>query len=133
MRTALLIAALIFSDLLFAQNNSYVPDPAWKAPASAAVARNPLTGVPDALHHGHDLFNKQCAVCHGQEGQGKDDAPNLHLPAVQRQTDGTLFWKISEGHSEKGMPAFKTLSDTDRWCLVSYLRMFKPCKKAMNH
>lgn len=133
MRFALLIMALIATAILFAESQNYVPDPSWKAPPSAAQARNPLTGVPDALHHGHDLFNTKCAVCHGKEGEGENDAPNLHLAVVQRQSDGTLFWKITEGNPHKGMPAFKEMSDTDRWSLVSYLRMFKTGKKSMSH
>ncbi len=128
MRSALPLTLFMLAAALFAQNANYTPDPAWKAPATAAQARNPLAGVPDALHHGHDLFKAQCAVCHGAEGQGTSDAPSFHLAAVQRQTDGALFWKITNGNPEKGMPTFTSLSDTDRWSLVSYLRMFKAKK-----
>jgi mono/diheme cytochrome c family protein len=136
MRTALLITAIIFAISAFTQNMNYVPDPAWKAPSKAAEKRNPLTGVPDALHHGHDLFEAQCSMCHGSDGRGLANAANFHMPAVQRQTDGTLFWKMTNGNPEKGMPSFRSLSDTDRWSLVCYLRMFKAGKtgkKAMTH
>jgi mono/diheme cytochrome c family protein len=128
MRTALLLSALMFALFLFAQNMNYVPDPTWKAPAAAAKARNPFTGVPDALHRGHDLFEIRCSMCHGSDGQGLANAANFHMPAVQRQTDGTLFWKITNGNLAKGMPSFRELSDTDRWSLVCYLRMFKTKK-----
>lgn len=132
MRTAIrpVIVFLALTTLTSAQNNSYVPDPAWKAPAKAAGTRNPLNGVPDALHKGHDIFEAQCSMCHGSDGQGLNTAANFHDATVQRESDGALFWKITNGHPEKGMPSFKALSDTDRWSLVSYLRTFKATKAA---
>ena len=43
---------------------------------------------------------------------------------VQNQTDGELFWKISEGR--KPMPLAKiTLTDDQRWDVINYVRTFK--------
>ncbi len=131
MRSSLLFLAFVsvFELLLFGQNNNYVPDPAWKAPLKASEARNPLKDSPEALRKGHNLYEEQCSLCHGGDGQGLNNAANFHVAAVQRQSDGTFFWKITNGNPDKGMPAFKTLSDKDRWSLVAYLRTFKTNKK----
>ena len=129
MRIALLITILLFAVLLLAQNNSYVPDPHWKAPAKAAEARNPLKGASEAVQHGRELFASQCSMCHGSDGQGLANAADFHLRSVRAQSDGSLFWKITNGNQQKGMPAFSGLDDHDRWSLVSYLRTFKPKKK----
>ncbi len=129
MRTALLIAAIMFGVLLFAQNSTYIPDPHWKAPAKAALERNPLKSSLDAVQHGRELFASQCSMCHGSDGQGLANAADFHLRSVQAQSDGSLFWKITNGNQQKGMPAFSGISDHDRWSLVSYLRTFKTARK----
>ncbi len=42
---------------------------------------------------------------------------------MRPQTDGELFWKISEGRDP--MPSFKgQLTDTQIWQLVNYVRTF---------
>ena len=41
--------------------------------------------------------------------------------SVKKQSDGALFWKLTEGKAP--MPAYdKTLSETDRWQVINYLR-----------
>lgn len=125
MRLSLIVSALIISVVLVAQNNNYSPDPTWKVPAKAAQAHNPLGSSKSAAQHGHEIYEAQCSMCHGSDGKGLSNAANFRLPAVQAQSDGVLFWKITNGHPGKGMPSFKVLSDNDRWCLVSYLRKFK--------
>ena len=49
----------------------------------------------------------------------------LQLPAVQQQSDGTLFWKITNGNPDRGMPSFSRLPELQRWQLVLYLRTLK--------
>jgi mono/diheme cytochrome c family protein len=44
-------------------------------------------------------------------------------PAVQRDTDGELFWKITNGRG--AMPAWKQLPETERWQIVNYIRTLK--------
>jgi mono/diheme cytochrome c family protein len=48
---------------------------------------------------------------------------------VKKQTDGALYWKISNGRGN--MPPYKeALSDEQRWQLVVYLRELGKDKKA---
>jgi hypothetical protein len=51
---------------------------------------------------------------------------DLQLPGVQRQTDGVLFWKISNGNTSRGMPSFSKLPELQRWQLVLYIRTLQP-------
>ena len=99
----------------------------WKAPAAAKTTKNPVekaTGVKV----GQSLFQENCVICHGKVGKGDGEAAaalnpkpkSLVSPPVQSQTDGELFWKISEGR--EAMPSWKQLSDRERWSLVIYLR-----------
>jgi len=124
-----LVIFLLAALCIAAQNYNYVPDPNWKAPPKATERRNPLKGNRAAVRTGHDIFEDQCSMCHGSDGQGLNRAGNFHKPAVQAQSDGTLFWKMTNGHVEKGMPSFNALPEADRWSLVDYLRTFNPNKK----
>ena len=77
------------------------------------------------------LFDTHCAECHGPEGAGDGAQPGtLKVPLrdlrqpqtlVERSAQG-VFTLIGEGNLE-GMPALgTTLSDDERWSLVSYAR-----------
>jgi mono/diheme cytochrome c family protein len=80
-------------------------DNAWVAPERAAHRSNMLPTSADAIKRGQALFQRECEQCHGKAGHG--DGPQAHSlqprPAdlaserVQSQSDGALFWKITEG------------------------------------
>lgn len=118
--------ALVFAPLfLFAavsQKSAYTPDAAWKAPPEAAARKNPLADNPDAVRGGRKLFLRNCSECHGKDGRGCERAPDLHLEVVQKQSGGELFWKITNGNSGRGMPAWSRLPEAQRWQLVLFLR-----------
>jgi mono/diheme cytochrome c family protein len=111
-----------------AQNPSYQPDPEWRAPQDAAARQNPLAQNTQAAGGGKKLFRKNCVECHGEDGSGlvKKNSADLQLPKVQVQSDGTLFWKITNGNTSRGMPSFSKLPELQRWQLVLYLRALAP-------
>jgi len=115
-----------FTCVLFAsaQNLGYQPDAAWKVPPQGAARRNPLAGRPEAAGGGRKLFLRECVECHGQEGLGLEHkhSANFSLPEVQQQSDGSLFWKITNGNPDRGMPSFSKLPELQRWQLVLHLR-----------
>ena len=125
MRLAVLAAILASMALALgvAQESLYQPDPHWQAPADAATRVNPLAKNPrDVVGGGSKLFRKNCSECHGSDGQGGSRAPSLGLAVVQEQTDGTLFWKITNGNLGRGMPSWSRLPEAQRWQLVLFLR-----------
>ena len=93
----------------------------WKAPAEAAAKKNPIAAKPELAAGGKKIFTKTCAVCH-ESGSSAQKAPHLASPAVQKESDGALFWKISNGNTRSGMPSFSSLPDSQRWQLVLYIR-----------
>ncbi len=58
----------------------------------------------------------------------KKHSADLQLPVVQEQSDGTLFWKITNGNTGRGMPSFSKLPELQRWQIVLYIRTLKPLK-----
>ncbi len=119
------IAVVLVAGFVLAQNTQYKSDPKWAAPADAAAKKNPLAGKADAIPGGKKLFLRHCAECHNEDGSGLVDAADLQLPEVQKQSDGAIFWKISNGNVKAGMPPFARLSDTERWQIVSFVRTLK--------
>ena len=125
MRGFLLLLFCLFSFCAFAQET-------WVAPVEAAVAENPYKGNVIAAQKGGGTFQKLCWTCHGKNGDGNGPAganlnpkpKNFTLSAVQEQSDGALFWKITTG---KGVmvPYGHALSEEQRWQLVNYIRTFK--------
>ncbi len=101
----------------------------WKAPASAKKLENPVPVNPSILAKARKTYAKECYSCHGKKGKGdgpnsldsEKKVPNLLKPNTQDQTDGELYWKITNGR--KPMPsAKKALTDEQRWAVVHYLR-----------
>lgn len=126
MRLAFSVATItLLGSMALAQNTQYKTDPKWVAPADAAAKKNPIASNTAALAGGKKLFMRHCAECHNQDGSGLVDAANLQLPEVQKQSDGAIFWKITNGNVKAGMPPWARLSDTERWQIVSYIRTLK--------
>jgi mono/diheme cytochrome c family protein len=110
----------------------------WSAPAKAKAMPNPVPATPQAIGAGMSIYMDRCQNCHGEDGNGKGErADKLSVApadftdahAMRAQTDGELFWKISEGH--KPMPAFdKKLTEAERWQLVDYIRTFSQSASA---
>ncbi len=111
--------------LILAQNPNYQQDPNWRVPAKAAQRKNPLAGHPELAAGGAKLFLRNCVECHGKTGEGLKKAADLQLPLVQQQTDGALFWKITNGNPDRGMPSFSGLPELQRWQLVLHLRTLR--------
>jgi mono/diheme cytochrome c family protein len=102
----------------------------WSAPARARNTPNPVPRTREAIRSGMTTYRDHCESCHGIAGDGKGErAEKLNVApadltdgnAMAGETDGILFWKISEGH--RPMPGYKSkLSETERWELVDYIR-----------
>ena len=100
----------------------------WVAPPEAKSLKNPVKGVGDAKK----LVETNCVTCHGPSGHGDGPAAvalpppkpaNWTSDAVQKQSDGEIFWKITNGRG--AMPPWKHLPEKERWEIVNYIRTLK--------
>jgi mono/diheme cytochrome c family protein len=100
----------------------------WVAPAEAKALKNPVKGVGNAKKS----VETNCVSCHGASGKGDGPAAaalpppkpaNWTSAAVQKETDGEIFWKMSNGRG--AMPPWKHLPEQERWEIVNYIRTLK--------
>jgi putative copper export protein/mono/diheme cytochrome c family protein/peroxiredoxin len=86
-----------------------------------------------SIFRGKQLFEDNCTICHGTGGRG--DGPggkslrrrpaDLTAPHTVLHTAGDMFWWISNGIPESGMPGFSTaFTERDRWDLINFMRAF---------
>lgn len=105
----------------------------WPVPDKYAKMPNPVKATAESIGEGKALWAKHCQSCHGKagEGDGSKAAQLKTLPIsfakaeFQKQTDGALLYKTSEGRDD--MPSFKKKlpEQDDIWNLVNYMRTFK--------
>jgi cytochrome c oxidase cbb3-type subunit 3 len=78
--------------------------------------------VVNAAPDGAELFNKHCAVCHGDDGKGGVGVP-LSLPSfINSVSDEYLKATIRLGRPGRIMPSFPTLSDAQVDAIVEHMR-----------
>src|SRR5258705_3094062 len=107
------VCVMLLLGMLAAQNVGYQRDPQWHPPADATARANPLAARPELAAGGEKLFKRHCVECHGEDGTGlvRKNAADLRLPVVQSQTDGTPFWRITNGNTGRGMPSSRRLPE----------------------
>lgn len=125
----ILIVAIGFTGISFTIIENQKP---WPVPEKDKKMKNPVASDAASLKTGKALWNTHCKSCHGSKGLGdgtkaaslKTDPGDFSKASFQKETDGTLFYRTSEGRDD--MPSFKRkISDADdRWSIVNYMRTF---------
>jgi len=102
----------------------------FKLTPEDAAKKNPIKFTTNSVERGKKIYMTQCAMCHGEKGDGKGEAvgemhlnpPDFTKPEVlDKRTEGDLFAIISSG--DELMPGQgKRMTDTHKWNLVNYLR-----------
>jgi len=124
-----LVTVIAILLLFLASQKAGAQSKPWVIPATASGLKNPIPSDPTTIKEGKTLYTSYCSPCHGDKGKGDGPAaialnpkPADHTSAkVQNETDGTLFYMISEGRDP--MPQLKrTLTENQRWVLVDYIR-----------
>jgi len=121
----LIVVALIF----ISGNKSIAQEIQWTAPEYSNSFKNPFLGDQKATNDGMEIFSQMCVLCHGLKGEGNGQAgltlerkpANFLALHVSNQTDGAIFWKITNGKAPMAS-YFELLTDTQRWKLVNYIR-----------
>ena len=112
--------ALLLLSSASAQNSSF-----HNAPASASEMKNPLAGQAEAAQAGATPYANSCSACHGGKGEGTGNVPAINKGPAQDASDGELFWYITKGDLDNGMPSWEALPEQQRWQIITYVRTLK--------
>ena len=141
LKTALPVLVVLLLTSLSSQDNKPTPQPATPQapiviPLEASHRANPAKPTPESLSRGKKWWNIDCAMCHGQNGDGKGDTardmklqiPDFTDPAtLKSRTDGDLYYIIQNGHQD--MPPEGTrLKPEEYWDVVNYIRSLEKGK-----
>lgn len=114
-----------------------VPAPS-KIPPEAIKQPNPVKATAESIAAGKRMYGYDCAMCHGDTGDGKGDlAGDMKLQlsdfrdakSLQDKTDGELFYVIKNGRGQ--MPPEGTRAKPEQiWNMVNYIRSMTKSQKA---
>jgi mono/diheme cytochrome c family protein len=132
MLTAALPIALAARD---PQEQQHPTAGAHRHPAAANL-KNPVAANEASVSAGRQIYDKQCAGCHGDTGKG-DGAMGEELnpkPAnlvdadwKHGSSDGEIFVVIRDGVKNTGMkPYGRKMTTHQIWDVVNYLRSMSP-------
>ncbi len=130
----MVLAVLVFVCALAAQQSqppAKTPAPEYKIPPEAAQKANPVKPTPESLAKGKKMYAIDCAMCHGEKGDGKGDMASdiknvtdfTNPDALKNRTDGELFYIIRKGKGEMP-PEGDRVKDEEVWNIVNYIRAF---------
>jgi mono/diheme cytochrome c family protein len=102
----------------------------------ATQKTNPVKPTLESIAAAKKTYGYDCAMCHGETGDGKGDTANdmklsvkdLRDPnTLKNMTDGEMYYIIENGKGK--MPAEDGRAKPDRiWNLVIYMRSFSDPK-----
>ena len=91
------------------------------APDSAKAMKNPFEGQQAAADAGKPLYARNCLACHGKAGKGTGNVPSLVDGKLEGVAQGEVFWFITQGDKDNGMPSWAFLPEEKRWQIVTYV------------
>jgi mono/diheme cytochrome c family protein len=101
--------------------------------SAAATLVNDVPATPEVLARGATVYNNQCSVCHGPQGEGNGPVvgvgrfpfgPPLSGAATAARSDGYIYAVIRVGRGL--MPPYgERISHADRWAVVNYVRQLQ--------
>ena len=96
-------------------------NPFHDAPPSAKAMKNPLAGQEVAIDAGKTVYARNCLSCHGKTLKGTGNVPSLVGGKLKGVTAGEIFWFVTKGDKDNGMPSWAFLPEEKRWQVVSYV------------
>ncbi len=109
------------------------PEPAVAPPQPAPAMKNPVKPTAESQAKAKSLYQIDCAMCHGDNGNGKSDlATSMTLTlddwtdpkSLADKQDGDLFTIIRNGKDKMPPEADGRANDTEVWNLIIYIRSF---------
>ena len=125
----LAIATSIITACNFTLAEDITPPPNYVPPTPAATLGPLFPAQAPSTENGALIFAEKCAPCHGATGLGDGEqgiqlgvtVPAFGLPEIARPASPAQWYTVvTRGNMERFMPPFASLSDQERWDVVSY-------------
>jgi mono/diheme cytochrome c family protein len=100
----------------------------WSVPENRKGRLSPFKFTDQTRENGAKAYSVYCASCHGAPGRGNiinlvPPPPDPATDKFQKNSDGEIFFKITEGRQQ--MPSFRNVLISDEiWDIISFLRSF---------
>jgi len=103
-----------------------------KIPPEEAARKNPVPSTPEGLAEARRFYKYQCAMCHGENGDGKGDLVETmklkmndwrDVSSLAGRTDGELFYILTNGRGAMVGEGDRT-KEPMRWNLINLVRSF---------
>lgn len=100
-------------------------------PDYGSKLENPVDADEASLQRGSELYQINCAMCHGTRDtylglvgkQLKPPPPSLHDPRIRNLSESDIFLRIYLGFGRMPAQGLR-LSEQDHWHLVNYVKTF---------
>jgi glucose/arabinose dehydrogenase len=100
------------------------------APDSVKAQKNPFEGQQAAADAGKTQYARNCLACHGKTGKGTGNVPSLVDGKLNGVAPGEVFWFVTKGSVDNGMPSWAALPQKTRWQIVTYVESLAAGKAA---
>ncbi|MFH2038862.1 MAG: c-type cytochrome [Chloroflexota bacterium] len=106
------------------------PPPNYVPPTPAPTMGALFPSEPSSPARGQVIYEVKCAPCHGMDGLGNGpQAGGLQVPVsaiglrdiASQSNPAKWFTVITRGQMDRYMPPFTSLSDSERWDVLSYV------------
>ena len=104
--------------------------PFHDAPASAKAQKNPYEGQQAAVDAGKQLYARNCLACHGKTCKVRATCRRWWMATLKGVTPGEVFWFVTKGDKDNGMPSWAFLPEDKRWQIVTYVEAMASGKTA---
>lgn len=105
------------------------------APVPAPSGKNPVKPTAESQAHAKMLFARDCALCHGDTGNGKNTMDltieDWTIPGtLADKPDSDLFATIRNGKDKMPPEDVGRANDTEVWNLIIYIRSLSKAQPA---
>ncbi len=123
------ISAAFLAACTFSLAADVTPPPGYVEPTPIATLGPLFPASSPNANTGEVIYAEKCAPCHGASGMG-DGPQSANLPVsvaalglpetASKAAPAAWFTVVTQGNLEKFMPPFNSLSDQERWDVISY-------------
>ncbi len=132
MTKSILIVLSLFLGISTLSAQQAPQKPAAPVQADAKSQGNPVKPTPDSLAKGKKMYDIDCAMCHGKDGDGKGElaadmkpkVTDFTNPAELGDTTDTELFKIIKDGKGQMPPEGERVKPDELWNMVNYIRSF---------